>query len=223
MTKNLISIGLLTLGLAACGGGTANDTAAAAGAKTGGAKPAAATSSSHTLARGTTIEVTMRDSMSSRRNTVGNPIDASVSRDVLDDKGRVAISAGSPVALNISAISPSKAGDGNGEGLLELTVTSVTVNGAQHSVNVVVRDVPHTMKGRGITKGVAEDVGVGAAIGAVAGQVIGKNTKGTVIGGAVGAVAGGAVAVAGAQRDIVVAPGTHITFALPQAIAIAAK
>jgi uncharacterized membrane protein len=76
------------------------------------------------------------------------------------------------------------------------------------------------MKGRGVTKGEGEDVAVGAAAGALVGQLIGKNTRSTVIGGAVGAVGGGAVAVKGAQRDIIVAAGTHITFQLPQAITV---
>ena len=220
MTTHRFLSTLLLVGLGACDGSTSDTTAGGASAS---AKNAAPFATKRTLPSGTPITVTMRDSMSSRRNTLGNEIEAAVSNDVLDAKGRVAIPAGSPVGLHISAISPSKAGDNNGEGVLELTVTSVTVGGVAHRMNVVVASVPHSMKGRGITKGVAEDVAVGTAIGAVAGQVIGKNTKGTVIGGAAGAVAGGAVAVAGAQRDIVVAPGTRISFALPEALTLSAK
>ena len=222
MTKRHLYLGLLTLGLGACADAAGRDAAKTTG-NTPADKPGSIFASSRTLAAGTTVEVTMRDSMSSRRNTLGNPIDAAVTRDVLDAKGRVVIPAGSPVSLHISAISPSKAGDRDGEGTLELTVTSLRVNGVSHSVTAVVRNIPHTMKGRGVTKGVAEDVAVGTVVGAVAGQVIGKNTKSTVVGGAVGAVAGGAVAVAGAQRDIVVGPGTHITFALPATMKIASK
>ena len=145
-----------------------------------------------------------------------------MSRDVLDDRGRVAIPAGSGVSLEITKISPSNAGDTRGEGTLELTVTSISVNGASHAARAIlgINDIPHTMKGRGVTKGQGTDLAVGAAVGALAGQLIGKNTKSTVIGGAVGAVGGGAVAVAGAQRDIIVAAGTHISFALPQSITV---
>jgi hypothetical protein len=166
------------------------------------------------------VEVTIRDEISSRRFSAGHAVEGSVSNDVVDAKGRVVIPAGSPVALEITKISPSNAGDTRGEGTLELTVISITVNGVSHEARTVVGAVPHTMKGRGVTKGEGADVAVGAAVGALAGQLIGKNTKSTVIGGAVGAVGGGAVAVAGAQRDIVVAAGTHITIQLPQAITV---
>ena len=233
--------GLLVVSLAACNGGTASDAAASGTAGTAAAsksvakpassseKPATASakpatsSSENTVASGTAIELTLRDSISSRNTPAGTATGATVSHDIVDSKGRVLIPAGSPAALSISAISPSKAGDNNAEGVLELTVTSLTVRGVSHNLTAVVRDIPHTMKGRGVTKGQAEDVAVGAAVGAIAGQVIGKNTKSTVIGGAAGAAVGAGVAVAGAQRDIVVAAGTHITFSLPQSITVAAR
>ena len=230
MTTHRALPGLLALFLLACNGAAANDAAPNGGTGSGSAgksagKPAdkPASSSEYTVPGGTAIEVTLRDTITSRHNAAGNLLGASVSRDVLDSRGRVMIPAGSPVALSISAISPGKAGDTNGEGMLELTITSLTVHGVSHSLTAIVRDIPHTMKGRGVTKGEAEDVAVGAAVGAIAGQVIGKNTKSTVIGGAAGAAVGAGVAVAGAQRDIVVVPGTHITFSLPSSITVAAR
>jgi len=193
----------------------------------GGAKSdaalAAEASAVGTLSAGTSVEITIRDGISSRSHEVGTVINASVSQDVLDDKGRVAIPAGSPVAVHISEIAPSDKGDHSGEGVLVLSVTSLSVHGVSHDANAVVRAIPHTMKGRGITPGVAGTLAGGTAIGAIAGQAIGKNTKSTVVGGAVGAVAGGAVAVAGAQRDIVVAPGTRVTFSLSEDLSVSSK
>ena len=85
---------MLALGLVACDSGdkTASD-------KTDTAKGGASGmfSSKSTVASGTTIEVTLRDGISSRTDAVGNAVGASVTRDVLDDKGRVVIAAGSPV------------------------------------------------------------------------------------------------------------------------------
>ena len=226
MTRRHALVGLLALALAACTSETGSDTGAN-GAKTGanGAKGGKSSilSSNRTAASGTTVTVTIRDEITSLHNVVGQELVATMAADVLDAKGRVVVPAGSPVALHISAISPAKAGETTSEGTLELTVTSITVNGATHNEHVVVRNIPHTMQGRGVTKGVVEDVAVGTAVGAVIGQVIGKNPKGTIIGGAVGAVAGGAVAVAGAQRDIVTAAGTHISFSLPQSITVASR
>jgi|ERR1035437_45473 hypothetical protein len=226
ITRTVV-LGLLAVGLAGCGSSTGKDatpagTSASAAPASGvaPARPEERESTGRTASSGTTIEVTIRDEISSRKLSAGHAVEASVSNDVMDSKSRVVIPAGSPVTIEITKISPSNAGDTRGEGTLELTVTSITVNGASHDARTVVSDVPHTMKGRGITKGQGEDLAVGAAVGALAGQLIGKNTKSTVIGGAVGAVGGGAVAVAGAQRDIVVAAGTHITFQLPKAITV---
>ena len=216
MTHRHALVGLLALALAACTSETGNDSGA------NGAKKSIV-SSNRTAASGTTVTVTIRDAITSRHNEVGQELVATMAADVLDAKGRVVVPAGSPVALHISAISPAKAGETTSEGTLELTVTSITVNGATHNEHVVVRNIPHTMQGRGVTKGVVEDVAVGTVVGAVIGQVISKNPKGTMIGGAVGAVAGGAVAVAGAQRDIVTAPGARISFSLPQSITVVSR
>ena len=225
-------LALLALGAGACGSAAGNDStpAGAPASAAPSANPSASSaaparreereSSGRTAPSGTTVEVTIRDEISSRKYSAGHAVEGSVSNDVMDSKGRVVIPAGSPVALEITKISPSEPGDTRGEGTLELTVTSITVGGTSHDARTVVASVPHTMKGRGVTKGEAEDVGVGAAVGALAGQLIGKNTKSTVIGGAVGAVGGGAVAVKGAQRDIIVAPGTHITIQLPKPITV---
>jgi hypothetical protein len=227
-TTRIVTIGLLAGGLAACGAATGNDATPSGASGASGAAPAASAParsddrepSGRTAPSGTTVEVTIRDEISSRKYSAGRSVEGSVSNDVLDSKGRVVIPAGSGVAIEITRISPSEPGDTRGEGSLELTVTSITVNGSSHDARAVVSDVPHTMKGRGVTKGQGEDIAVGAAVGALAGQLIGKNTRSTVIGGAVGAVGGGAVAVKGSQRDIVVAAGTHITFQLPKPITV---
>ncbi len=214
---------MLTLGLLGCSGAAGNDATPAAGSAASSSKPsgiAALVSSSRTAAAGTNVEVTIRDEISSKLYSAGHAVEGSVSNDVLDSRGNVVIPAGSPVEIEITKISPSEPGDTRGEGKLELTVTSINVNGTSHGERVVVSNIPHIMKGRGVTKGEATDVGVGAAVGALAGQLIGKNTKGTVIGGAVGAVGGAAVAVKGAQRDIIVAAGTHINFSLPNSITV---
>jgi hypothetical protein len=222
MTKNLyVIVGLAAISVAACSRAAGSDAMPADGSSPSTASQAMpAASTSRTVSSGTNVDVTIDQEISSRKYSAGHMVPGSVSSDVLDSRGRVVIPAGSPVNIEITRIAPSDAGHPSAEGVLELTVTSITVNGTVHEVRTVVNSVPHSMKGRGITKGQGTDVAVGAAVGALAGQLIGKNTKGTVIGGAVGAVGGGAVAVAGAQRDIIVAPGTHISISLPQAITV---
>jgi hypothetical protein len=220
-TRSMV-LGLIALAVIGCGSGSANDAVPAGGTASTPAATPASVSTSRTAAAGTRVDVTLGDEISSRKYSAGHTLAGSVSSDVLDSRGRVVIPAGSRVAIEISRISPSNAGDTRGEGTLELTVTSIDVNGTPHDARAVlgINEIPHSMKGRGVTKGEGTDVAVGAAAGALVGQLIGKNTKSTVIGGAVGAVGGGAVAVAGAQRDVIVPAGTHIAFSLPQAITV---
>lgn len=185
-------------------------------AGTAPAKPKAPTS--FTLASGTMVPVTIRDSITSRRDTTGVVLSAVVASDVKDERGNIVIAAGSPVAMHIAVLTASPPGDTKAEGKIDLAVTSITVGKSTESVDVHITDVPHKMVGRGVTKGQVTDVAVGTAIGALAGRLAGKSTKATVVGGAAGAVAGGVVAAKGAQSDVVVAPGTQVSFALPRAV-----
>ena len=221
-TREVLLTGLMAFSLAACSRAAGNDAVPADGSSpsTASAAMPAAASTARTAPAGASVGVTINEEISSRKYSAGHMVPGSVTSDVLDSRGRVVIPAGSPVDIEITRIAPSDAGHPSAEGTLELTVRSITVNGTAHDVGAVVSSVPHIMKGRGITKGQGTDVAVGAAVGALAGQLIGKNTRSTVVGGAVGAVGGGAVAVAGAQRDIIVAPGTHISISLPQAITV---
>jgi hypothetical protein len=193
-------LGLIALGLVGCG--AAAGSAAAPGiaalpeAVGQGTTPVVSTPghefSSRTASRGTTVEVTLRDEISSREHFAGHALEGSVSRDVVDERGHVVIPAGSGVALEITRISPSRGGDSRDEGTLELAVNFISVNGTSHASHAIVSDIPHTMKGRGETRGPSEGPASGAAAGVV------PDT----------------------QRDIVVAPGTRIVFALPHAVTV---
>ncbi len=184
-------------------------------------RPGNVTSTARALAAGTRIDATVEDALSSRVNHSGDVVHAVIGADVKDSRGRVVVPAGSRVALSVDHIDPGN-DQNQPDGRLSLVVTSVTIDGKVVPMAARLDPVAHQMVGRGITKDEAERIAAGTAIGAVAGQVIGKSTKGTVIGGAVGAVAGTAVAVRYAYRDVVVSPGTPITFTLTEKL-VAAK
>jgi len=246
MSRSIIA-GLIALGLVGCSAGDAKEAPAGDAAQPVASTPAASSpsapvassrstrtrssgedrpqrtgSSNHAVAQGTSISATIDNALSSRTSKPGESFRATVSRDVTDDRGNVAIPAGSAVTLTIVQLEPGS-DQVRPEGRLVLDVSSVQVNGTNHAVTAELSPVSHSMKGRGVTTDEAARVGAGAAIGALAGQLIGKNTKGTEIGGAVGAVAGGAVAVKYAYRDIIIAAGTPITFTLTQALIFSAR
>jgi len=215
MSKTLLA-GMLVLGLVACSPASAKEEAASA-ARAVSNRPA-----QRTLVSGTLIEATIQDALSSRRNKAGETLRATVSADVKDGYGQVAIPAGSTVGLRIAQLEPAT-NKSQADGKIALEVTSVTVRGQMYQLSTKLNSVPHQLVGRGVTAGEVEKAGGGAVIGAVAGRVIGGDTKGAVIGGAVGAAAGTAAAVHWASRDVVVTPGTPIVFSLSQALTVTAR
>jgi hypothetical protein len=215
MSKTLLA-GMLLLGLVACSPASAKDEPATT------ARAVSTAPAQRTLNSGTSVEARIQDSLSSRHNKAGETLRATVSADVKDNYGQVAIPAGSPVEIRVAQLEAAT-NKSQADGKIALVVTSMTVRGRTYQIGSSVNAVPHQLVGRGVTAGEVEKAGGGAVIGAVAGRVIGGNTKGAVIGGAVGAAAGTAAAVHWASRDIVVTPGTTIVFSLPQALTVAAR
>jgi hypothetical protein len=107
-----------------------------------------------------------------------------------------------------------KPGRGDRQGVLELRVDSISIDGQPRKLEAKIQPVSHELRGRGVTGDEAAKVAVGAAGGAVAGRVIGGDTRGAVIGGVVGAAGGAVVASETAARDVVVKARTPVAFVL---------
>ena len=215
MSKTWLA-GMLLLGFVACSPASAKPEAG------GTAVAVSSQPAQRTLVSGTTIEARIQDSLSSRDNKAGETLRATVSADVKDKYGQVAIPAGSPVQLRVAQLEAAT-NKSQADGKIALVATSLTVRGQTYQISSTVNSVPHQLVGRGVTAGEVEKAGGGAVIGAVAGRVIGGDTKGAIIGGAVGAAAGTAAAVHWASRDVVVTPGTQIVFSLAQALTVASR
>lgn len=218
MSKQLLA-GMLLSGLVACSPAAANPDAASTASTT---RAVSTQPAQRTLVSGTTIQARIQDSLSSRNNKAGETLRATVSNDVKDAYGQIAIPAGSAVGLRIVQLEAAT-NKSQADGKIALEVTSLTVRGQMYAVSAQVPSTPHQLVGRGVTAGEVEKAGGGAAIGAVAGRLIGGNTESTVIGGVVGAAAGTAVAVHWASRDVVVTPGTSIMFTLEQKLTVASR
>lgn len=175
-----------------------------------------------TLPSGTAIQASLQDSINSRRNRVGDMVEARVAHDITDPAGRVVIPSGATVQLTITDLAPAK-GKGAADGKLAFQVNSVMVNGQNYAVSAQVQPVHHELRGRGISAGEAEKVGAGTAIGAIAGRIIGGNATGAVVGGVVGAAGGTAVAVETASRDVVVPAGTAVDLTLTSPLVVKPK
>jgi hypothetical protein len=180
------------------------------------AAPGAASSSARvtrSLPAGTEIHIALDDSISSRRDSAGTAVSAEVMQAVKDAGGAVVVPAGARVRLTVTRLAPARSRSA-ADGEIALRVDGIVIGDSTIPVKARVSQIPHELKGRGVTGSEAAKVGVGAAAGAVAGRVIGGDAKGALIGGVGGAAGGAAVATQTASRDVVVAPRTAISFVL---------
>lgn len=154
----------------------------------------------------TPIVVVLDQALSTKTSTSGETFAATVEQPV-EVEGKVAI----PKGAHASGIvkDAKAAGRFKGGAVLELTLTSVEINGKDHEIKTSAPVM--TSKGKG--KRTAAMVGGGAAGGAAIGAVAGGG-KGAGIGALIGAAAGTGGAAFTGNRDIKLPAETSLTFKL---------
>jgi hypothetical protein len=195
---------------------SADDKSGSTGAKGGGAKKSAEpVARTVAVPEGTAILVVLDQSLSTKTAQAGQHFDASVSEPV-EIEGKVVIPKG---ARAQGIVRDAKAaGRFKGGAVLDLALTSVTVNGAAHEIATSAPTMTSTGKG----KRTAGMVGGGAAAGAVIGAIAGGG-KGAAIGAAAGAGAGTAGSAFTGNRDITLPAETGLTFKLTKALHLKEK
>ena len=153
---------------------------------------------------GTTITVTIDQTVSSKTAKAGQSVVASVSHDVTA-KGRVVIPKGAHAKLVVSSVQAS--GRLSTPAKLWLRLKSIEVHGKTYDVGT--NSVGRTMAGKG--KRDVEFIGGGAGGGALIGGLAGGG-KGAAIGAAAGAGAGTAGAAATGKKEVEFPAETHLTF-----------
>jgi glycine zipper 2TM protein len=181
--------------------------------------PAPPRPTTRTIAAGTVFDAAVTDTITSRKNHVGDAFTAHVVVDA--GASASAIPSGAEIHGTIVEVKP--APNPSTPGTLTLAVSSITINGKSYDVEAKIDSLETVRQGRGVTTGDAAKVGVGAAAGAILGRVIGGNRKGTIIGGVVGAAAGAGVAATSKDSDIVLPAGAHIHLTLTKALVVAAR
>ena len=159
--------------------------------------------------------VVLDEPVGSKISTPGQNFAASV-REPIEVNGKVAIPKGARATGVVKNAKP--AGRFKGAATLELTLTSIEVNGVDHEIHTSAPTQSSTGKGKRTAAMVGGGAGGGALIGGLAG-----GGKGAVIGGLIGAAAGTGGAGLTGNRDIKLPAETPLTFKLVDPLEIRRK
>jgi hypothetical protein len=181
----------------------------AAGAKESKPAPARQTV---TIPEGTIINVRLGETLSSKSSNAGDGFSATVAEPVTIG-GKTVIEKGA--AARGTVVDAKAMGHFKGGALLEVKLSSVTIDGKETPVQTGM--VARSIKGKG--KRSAGFIGGGAGAGALIGALAGGG-KGAAIGAAAGAGAGTAGAAFTGNKEIVLSPESLLSFKLKQAIEV---
>lgn len=158
---------------------------------------------------GTSIPITLTETLSASRNNAGDRFSGVLRRAVTTSSGEVVFPRGTEVSGVVSAAKGKGRFKGSGDLAIELTSIGRT--------RVSTTDYEAVNKGRG--KRTAGIIGGGTGVGALIGGLAGGG-KGALIGSLAGAGAGTAGAAYTGSRDVVIPSESAITFRLTQSVSV---
>jgi hypothetical protein len=156
---------------------------------------------------GTSLAVMINQHISVKTTPAGSTFTGEIAEPYSNDAGRVILPRGTPVAGKV--VASHARGHFKGASVLELRLTSLTLNGTRYPLDT--KDVVRSKKGKG--KRSAAFIGGGSGLGMLIGGLAGGG-KGALIGGLAGAGAGTAGAGLTGNRDLDIPAETVIRFKL---------
>jgi hypothetical protein len=156
---------------------------------------------------GTNLTIRINQRISVKTSRAGDRFDGEIVEPVVGDNNSVVIPKGTPVG-GIVEVSHRR-GHFKGSSMLELRLTSLTLNGNRYRLDT--RDLRRTKKGKG--KRSAAFIGGGSGLGMLVGGVA-TGGVGLLVGGLAGAGAGTAVAGLTGNRDIEIPSESIVHFRL---------
>jgi hypothetical protein len=162
---------------------------------------------------GTTLAIRINQHISVKTSHVGDPFDGEIAEPVMGDNGRMIVPRGTHVGGVVAAAH--KRGHFKGASVLQLQLTSMTLNGTRYPLET--SSVTRTKKGKG--KRSAAMIGGGTGLGMLIGGVATGGT-GLLIGGLAGAGAGTAAAGLTGNGDIDIPAESLVRFKLAEGLSV---
>ena len=156
---------------------------------------------------GSELAIRINENISVKHTEPGTPFDGEVVEPWVDANGRVILPKGTPVGGIVDE--SHRRGHFKGRSVLELRLTSLTLNGQQYPLNT--RDLRESKKGKGRRS--AGLIGGGAGLGMLIGGIASGGT-GLLIGGLAGGGAGTAAAGLTGNRDLDIPAESIVHFRL---------
>ena len=205
-------VAAVLIALCGCGGNTGTSSSGSSSSPSSDQKTAPAPPPPVVIPAGTTLTVTIDQTVSTKTNNTGDRFDASLAEPVTLE-GKQVLPTGTKASGTVTQ--SGEAGRIKGSAALSLTLDSITVGGQKYSIET--STYSQGTSGRG--KRSAVGGGGGAAAGAIIGALAGGGK-----GAAIGALAGGGAGTAGAaytgNRDITIAAETRVHFSLSKSVSI---
>jgi outer membrane lipoprotein SlyB len=167
------------------------------------------------IPEGTTLRVTIDETLSSNNSHAGDLFAASTAEPVVID-GNLVIPKGARVSGRV--VDAKESGRLHVPARLAVALNSIEVDGKSYDV----QSSTYSLKGRNHNKRNLGFIGGGAAGGALIGGLAGGGA-GALIGSAVGAGAGTAGAAATGKKDITLPAETHLGFRLEQPVTVSVR
>jgi hypothetical protein len=171
-----------------------------------------------TVPMGTSMSLTLNETLSTERNKVGDAFTATLQHNITDAGGNVIVPAGATVRGRLTQVEPS--GHVGATGIIKLAFEAVSFGGRSYPLDATVVRANPQRQNRTTTQEQAAKVAAGAAAGAVLGRVLGKDTRSTLKGAAVGAAAGTAIAMGTADVDVILPAGSEMVIRLDTPIEV---
>lgn len=172
----------------------------------------------NTIPVGTTLKVTLDQTLGTKESRVGDSFTASVAEPLNTTEGAVVVPKGSVLHGTITGLHASEhAGD---QAAIKLDFDTLTISGQAYAFNAKITNTDMKMQGD-TREETLKKAGIGAAAGAALGAILGDASLGKIaLGGLLGAAAGTAISLGAGEVQAVLPKGTEMTVQSTQLVAL---